>query len=94
MLTGRASKGIAKLLEQRGLTLIAAPESFLVSKDNALQPGKEDRAQGWGEKLAARAMAAAARSSFLGVSARIRCRTGRIAVVAWWAWLGLHLFSK
>jgi len=21
-------------------------------------------------------------------------RTGRIAVVAWWAWLGLHLFSK
>jgi hypothetical protein len=21
-------------------------------------------------------------------------QTGRIAVVAWWAWLGLHLFSK
>jgi Family of unknown function (DUF6186) len=21
-------------------------------------------------------------------------RTGRIAVVAWWSWLGLHLFSK
>ena len=21
-------------------------------------------------------------------------RTGRIAVVAWWAWLGLHLFSR
>ncbi len=21
-------------------------------------------------------------------------RTGRIAVIAWWAWLGLHLFSK
>jgi len=21
-------------------------------------------------------------------------RTGRIAVVAWWAWLGMHLFSK
>ena len=21
-------------------------------------------------------------------------RTGRIAVAAWWAWLGLHLFSK
>ena len=21
-------------------------------------------------------------------------RTGRIAVVAWWAWLGLHVFSK
>jgi hypothetical protein len=21
-------------------------------------------------------------------------RTGRIAVVAWWAWLGVHLFAK
>jgi hypothetical protein len=21
-------------------------------------------------------------------------RTGRIAVIAWWAWLGMHLFSK
>ena len=21
-------------------------------------------------------------------------RTGRIAVVAWWAWLGMHLFAK
>ena len=62
-LTGRASKGIAKLLERGGLTLIAAPESFLVGKDNALQPGEEDRARGWGEKLAARAMAAPARSS-------------------------------
>lgn len=24
----------------------------------------------------------------------MRTRTGRIAVIAWWAWLGLHLFSK
>ena len=21
-------------------------------------------------------------------------RTGKIAVIAWWAWLGVHLFSK
>ena len=21
-------------------------------------------------------------------------RTGRIAIIAWWAWLGMHLFSK
>jgi Family of unknown function (DUF6186) len=21
-------------------------------------------------------------------------RTGRIAVAAWWAWVGLHLFSR
>jgi len=61
--TGRASKGIAKLLERGGLTLIAEPESFLVGKDNALQPGEEDRAQGWGENLAAKAMAAAARTN-------------------------------
>ena len=24
----------------------------------------------------------------------MRTRTGRIAVVAWWAWIGLHLFAK
>ncbi len=24
----------------------------------------------------------------------MRSRTGRIAVVAWWAWLGLHVFSR
>jgi hypothetical protein len=63
VLTGRASKGIAKLLERRGLTLLAEPESFLVSRDNALQPGEEDRARGWGEKLAARATAGAARTN-------------------------------
>ena len=28
------------------------------------------------------------------VSRIMHSRTGRIAVVAWWAWLGLHLFSK
>lgn len=52
--TGRASKGIAKLLELQGFTLIAPPESFLVSSDNTLRPGEEDRAQEWGEALAAR----------------------------------------
>lgn len=52
--TGRASKGIARLLEQHGLTLIAQAESFLVTNDNALRPGEEDRAQEWGVALAAR----------------------------------------
>lgn len=28
------------------------------------------------------------------VSRIMHSRTGRIAVVAWWAWLGLHVFSK
>jgi flavodoxin len=54
MLTGRASKGIARLLERHGLTLIAPAESFLVSSDNQLQAGEEDRAQEWGGELATR----------------------------------------
>jgi hypothetical protein len=51
--TGRASKPIARLLERHGLTLIAAPESFLVTGDNTLRPGEEDRAREWGQALAA-----------------------------------------
>ncbi len=56
--TGRASKGIARLLERHGLVLIAPAESFLVNTDNTLRPGEEDRAQEWGEALAARILAA------------------------------------
>lgn len=51
---GQASKGIAKLLAQHGLTLIAPAKSFLVTRDNALQPGEEDRAREWGTELAGR----------------------------------------
>ena len=54
MFTGRASKGIARLLEQHGLTLIAEAESFLVTSDNKLRAGEEDRAQNWGPTLAAK----------------------------------------
>src|SRR5215469_2145088 len=61
ILTGRASKGIARLLERHGLTLIAPAESFLVSSDK-LQAGEEDRAQEWGEELAAKVPAMQARS--------------------------------
>jgi flavodoxin len=53
MFTGRASKGIAALLRQHGLTLLAPAESFLVTKDNELRPGEEDRAEDWGRELAA-----------------------------------------
>jgi hypothetical protein len=56
--TGRAAKGVARLLERRGLTLIAEPESFLVTKENQLVPGEEDRAQKWGGLLAAKAVLA------------------------------------
>jgi flavodoxin len=52
--TGRASKRIAGLLEPPGLTLIARTESFLITSDNKLQPGEEDRAQEWGKGLATR----------------------------------------
>lgn len=53
MLTGRASKTIAKLLSQHGLTELAPAQSFLVTKDNHLRPGEEDRAEQWGRELAA-----------------------------------------
>lgn len=56
MVMGRASKGIAKLLERHGLTLIAPAESFLVTKDSVLQEGEQDRAREWGKGLAAMAM--------------------------------------
>jgi hypothetical protein len=52
LLTGRASKGIARLLESGGFALVAEPESFLVDKDTHLLAGEEERAQAWGEHLA------------------------------------------
>ena len=53
MLTGRASKGIAKQLHQHGCGLVAEPESFLVDKENHLQAGEEERALRWGAQLGA-----------------------------------------
>jgi Flavodoxin domain len=50
--TGHASKGIAKMLREHGLDLIAQPESFLVDKDNHLLVGERGRALVWGENLA------------------------------------------
>lgn len=52
-LTGRASKRIARELVRHGCTLIADPESFLVTKDNHLETDEEERARGWGAQLAA-----------------------------------------
>jgi hypothetical protein len=57
-LTGRASRGIAKRLERHGATLVAAPESFYVERDNHLSEGEADRAEEWGAMLA-RGLAAA-----------------------------------
>lgn len=52
-LTGRASKGIAKQLHQHGFGQAAEPESFLIDKENHLEPGEEKRAEEWGARLAA-----------------------------------------
>jgi hypothetical protein len=52
LLTGRASKGIARRLRHHRLVLIVEPESFLVTKQNQLEPGEADRARDWGAQLA------------------------------------------
>ena len=52
LLSGRASKGIAKQLGHHGFDLIAEPESFLVTKDTHLEPAEVERARAWGERLA------------------------------------------
>jgi hypothetical protein len=48
LLTGRASRGIARLLRRHGYRLIAAPESFLVGADTKLLDGEATRAHRWG----------------------------------------------
>ncbi len=49
--TGRASRGIRKLLKQHGYHLIAAPESFLVTSRSSLLDGEAARARHWGAAL-------------------------------------------
>jgi len=55
VLTGRASRGIGRLLRRRGYRLVAPPESFVVTKVNTLVDGEASRARQWGEALAASA---------------------------------------
>lgn len=52
VLTGRASKGIAKRLRRAGATVVVPPESFLVTKANELVADETDHARAWGERLA------------------------------------------
>lgn len=52
ILTGRASRGIAKRLRDHGFHLVTAPESFLVDKHNRLLDGEADRATSWGRAVA------------------------------------------
>ncbi len=53
LLTGRASRGISRLLARHGYRLLAAPESFLVSKQDTLLDGEADRARAWGAMVGA-----------------------------------------
>ena len=52
LLTGRAGRGIARLLARQGYRLFAAPESFVVSKQNTLLDGEAARARAWGAMIA------------------------------------------
>jgi hypothetical protein len=52
LLTGRASKGVTRLLRAHGFDVIAEPESFLVTKKDRLEPGETARAREWGASLA------------------------------------------
>lgn len=51
-LTGQASRRISRSLRRHGARPVSAPQSFLVSKTNALLPGEVERAQAWGAQLA------------------------------------------
>lgn len=53
LLTGRASRAIAKRLRRRGYESAAAPASFLVDRRDNLLDGEIDRAVAWGKALAA-----------------------------------------
>jgi Flavodoxin len=51
LLTGRASKGIARTLRRRGCRLVASPQSYLVTKDSRLEPDERGCAWRWGASL-------------------------------------------
>ena len=53
LFTGRASRGIARLLAGHGCRMFAAPESFLVSKKDTLRAGEAARARAWGAMIGA-----------------------------------------
>jgi menaquinone-dependent protoporphyrinogen IX oxidase len=53
VITGRASRAVARLLKRHGYRLVAAPESFLVSWETRLLDGEADRARRWGMTLGA-----------------------------------------
>jgi hypothetical protein len=53
VITGRASRPIARLLKRHGYRLVASPESFLVSWETMLLDGEAARARRWGVTIGA-----------------------------------------
>lgn len=53
LITGRASKDIARAMRGHGFKLVADPESFQVDTHQELKTGETDRARAWGAGLAA-----------------------------------------
>ena len=53
LLTGRASRAIARLLKRHGYRLVAAPEGFLVCSHGTLLEGQASWARRWGMIIAA-----------------------------------------
>jgi len=64
-LTGRASRGISRLLSSHGCLLLVSPESFFVSKQNTLLEGETGRARSWGALIGESAREARASSGRL-----------------------------
>ena len=64
-LTGRASKGVFRLLRAHGFDLVAEPQSFAVTKQDRLEPNETTRAHEWGAKLAASIASSAASGTHL-----------------------------
>jgi len=56
--TGRASRGLGRLLKRHGYRLIMASESFLVDKQSTLLDGETSRARRWGAALGTAAISA------------------------------------
>ena len=56
--TGRASRGIGRLLKRHGYFLVVPAESFLVSRENLVVDGETSRARRWGVALGAAAAVA------------------------------------
>jgi hypothetical protein len=76
VVTGRASKGIARRLERHGFRMAVEPESFLVDRHHHLCDGEGDRAFEWGPPVGGleHLTRSGQRSQRCGESARIEIR--------------------